>query len=203
MTMKPLVLDIMKYRFFCFIILVFASSNGWAQTKQEREFRITEKEFPDKSVDLIAPYLKHAKRLRFYKEIDGNKISYEIKFKKDKLFYSIEFDDKGILEDIEFIIKKVDIPSSSLENIQRYLKTNHQKVKIKKIQQQYLFDENTTEQDLKNAFQNLLLSTIRYEIVISAKEDSGFQYFEITFDNEGNHIGTRRFIDSNYDHVLY
>ena len=201
--MKLLVLDTMKYSFFCFIVLVFTGLKGLSQTKQEREFRIAKKEFPSKSIDLITPYLQEVKRLKFYKEIDGAKTSYELKFKKSKLYYSAEFDDKGNLEDIEFSIKKADIPSSSLENIQNYLNTNHQKVKIKKIQQQYLFEQNISEQDLKNAFQNLLLPEIRYEIVISGKEKISYQYYELTFDSEGNHLESRRFKASNYNHVLY
>lgn len=184
-------------------MLAFVFSTGFAQTKQEWEFRIDKDEFPSQSIDVIASYLQNVKRLRFYKEIDGAKTSYELKFKKDKLFYSVEFDTNGKLEDIEFIIKKADIPLSSLENIQDYLSANHQKAKIKKIQQQYLFDENITKQQLKSAFQNLLLPSIRYEIVISTKEESGYHYYEITFSSDGEKLDSRKFLDSNYDHVLY
>ena len=193
----------MKYKLFYTIILVFLHACGFAQTKQEKERRIDKKEFPDQGISLLKDYLKDVKRVRYYKETDGEKTSYEVKFKKDRLLFSIEFDTLGNLEDVEFIIKKIDIPSSSLEAIQNYLGTSYQKAKIKKIQQQYVIGDKEAEQLLKQAFQNLLLPFIKYEIIISAKEEKGYQYYEITFDSEGNHLNSRRFSSSNYDHVLY
>lgn len=200
--MKPTVLDIMKYKLFS-ILIVLGCLLGQAQIKQEREFRIDQKDFPSQAIALISPYVTNSKRVRFYKETDGEKTSFEAKFKKDKLFYSIEFDTIGNLEDIEFVIRKTDIPTDVFKNIANYLNVTYKKVKLKKIQQQYLAKVNNSEIVLKDAFQNLLLQSIRYEIIISAKAKKGFQIFEITFDSQGKQISTRRFSDSKYDHVLY
>lgn len=202
MITKPVVLDIMKYKIVSiFFVLGFFLSK--AQTKQEREFRIDEKDFPAQAITLIKPYFDNSKRVRFFKEIDGKKESYEVKFKKDKLFYSVEFDKAGNLEDIEFVVSKTDIPSDVFNTIEKYLNAAHQKVKLKKIQQQYLKGNSDAKKVLKDAFQNLLLLSIRYEIVISTKVEKGYQFFEITFDSKGKQISSRRFSDSKYDHVLY
>jgi hypothetical protein len=126
------------------------------------------------------------------------------KLKKDKLWYSIEFSKQGILEDIEILIDPVDIPNDTFQIIENYLKTNYSKYKIKRLQQQY---PSTTKEDLeltlKNAFQNLLLPSINYELVISGQKDRGYLDYEILFDSEGNFKNIRTSLPSNYEHVLY
>ena len=68
---------------------------SFAQNKYERESRIDKEEFPSKSFSLIQKYLEDAKRVRFYQEMDSTKKSYEAKFKKGRLHYSVEFNKNG------------------------------------------------------------------------------------------------------------
>ena len=113
MTMKSIVFAIKKYNSnamgtlkkisVCFILVWMLPFNAMAQNKYEREHRILKSQFPEKALGLITDKLVGAKRVRFYKEIDSAKISYEAKFKKDKLRYSVEFDTEGTLEDIEVL----------------------------------------------------------------------------------------------------
>ena len=182
----------------CFMCL------GYAQYKQEREFRILKKQFPENALVFLEDNIDGAKRVRYYKEMDSSRTSYETKFKKDRLHYSIEFDEQGQLEDIEIAIKKVDIPDESWQNILAYLNQKFQDLKIRKIQQQYPVMENeSVETTLKNAFQNLLLPTLNYELIVSAKEQKNYQQYEILFDAKGNLIKLRKSLPANYDHVLY
>jgi hypothetical protein len=185
-----------------FLVLLATSVLCFGQKKQEQEFRIEEEDLPEGIIPMVSDYLKNVKRLRFYKELDGEKSSYEIKFKRDRLLYSIEFDEKGELEDVEFIIKQTDIPEKTLENLSKYLKSNHGKYRIKKIQQQYL-NIVDAEQTLKKAFQNLILPEIRYELIIATKDDDGYGEYEITFTAEGKHLLTRKSVNTKYDHVLF
>ncbi len=173
-----------------------------AQVKHEREFRIKKKDFPTESYDLIKSKVSDAKKLKFYKEIDSLKISYEAKFKKDKLWYSIEFNEEGTLEDIEITIKEIDVPNETYERIQNYLGTNFTSFKIKKIQQQYV-TEDPVEKTFKNAFQNLMLPSVNYELIIDAKKEKNYDQFEILFNSEGNYLSIRKSLPPNYDHVLY
>ncbi|WP_350286411.1 hypothetical protein [uncultured Croceitalea sp.] len=200
--MKPVVLDIMKYKILIvfFLVSIVASL---AQTKQERELRIAEDELPENVLQHLKDYITSAKRLRFYKEQDGTKSSYEVKFKKDKLHYSVEFDENGTLEDVEFIIKPTDIPEDTYLSITAYLNKTFKKPRVKKIQQQYLAKDGTHKNVLKNAFQNLLIQQLNYELIISSKDDSGFNEYELTFNAEGKHLLTRKAVKSKYDHVLY
>lgn len=192
----------MKYNACLFLSLLFGTML-FGQLKQERESRISQSEFPAEALALLKPYTQQAKRLRFYKEQDGKKYSFEAKFKKDKLHYSVEFSEDGVLEDVEFIIKETDIPNDTFSRVTSYLEATYQKHRIKKIQQQYVFKDGMPEALLKTAFQNLLNANITYEIIVATKSKEGFSEYEITFNAAGENLGTRKSVDPNYDHVLY
>jgi len=186
-----------------FILVLLATSVlCFGQKKQEREFRIDKEELPKEITPVLTNYLNNVKRLRFYKELDGERSSYEVKFKKDRLLYSIEFDENGVLEDVEFIIKQKGIPDKTFEKLTKYLKANHEKYRIKKIQQQYLNTGNP-QKTLKDAFQNLILPEIQYELIIATKDEEGYGEYEITFDAVGGHLLTRKSVNTKYDHVLF
>ncbi len=202
--MKYNVLGTMRFSNLFLFILFMVCFPSYGQNKYEREFRILKKQFPEKALHYISEEIQGAKRVRFYKEIDSAKISFEAKFKKDKLNYSIEFDENGKLEDIEIIVKQIDIPEASWANIQNYLSTTFKKSKIRKIQQQYpVTDSESPETTIKNAFQNLLLPSLNYELIVSAKKEREYEQFEILFDAEGNLQKLRKSLPPNYDHVLY
>lgn len=201
--MKRTVLDMMKYSIFL-IAFLFACVSSFSQDKYEREHRILKKQFPEKALNYISEKLEGAKKIRFYREIDSAKTSFEVKFKKVRLWYSIEFDEQGELEDIEIDIKEIDIPNESWKNINTYLANNFSKTRIKKIQQQYRASQNeSTEVTLRNAFQNLLLPSINYEIIIAGKKETGYEEYEVLFDAEGVFRKIRKSLPANYDHVLY
>lgn len=195
----------MKYK--CFLLLImalFQYTTGIAQVKVEREHRIKKNQFPDAAHEFIREKLKDAKKIRFYKETDTTKISYEAKFKKDKLHYSIEFDDSGKLEDVEILIKEVDVPEDAWFNIIKFLKEKFEKYKIRRIQQQYPITSNETlETTLNNAFQNLLIPSLNYEIMVRGKIRDNHADFEILFGAEGDFVKMRESLPANYDHVLY
>lgn len=173
-----------------------------AQEKQEHEYRIQKAAFPTKAFEVIEGKLEGAKRVKYYKEMDSAKISYEVKFKKNRLWYSVEFTEEGALEDIEIAIKEADIPNDSYATIRTYLKENFTSYRIQKIQQQYI-KESTVEQTLKHAFQNLMIPSLNYELIIDGKKDKAYQKFEILFDAEGKFKKSRKSLPPNYDHVLY
>ena len=193
-----------KYRCLLLIVLGLITVNTFGQYKYEREHRIKKNQFPAEAHALIEEQLAEARRIRYYRETDSTKVSYEAKFKVDRLHYSVEFDQQGKLEDVEILIKEVDIPNASFKNITDYLDDNFEKYRIRRIQQQYPVSENeSVELTIKNAFQNLLLPTIRYELIIAGRKDKGFEDFEILFDADGNFLKMRKSLPVNYDHILY
>ncbi|NNE76515.1 MAG: hypothetical protein HKN31_05520 [Pricia sp.] len=192
-----------RKHFYTFLVLFLFGLSAWTQNKYEREYRIKKSQFPQASLDYISDRLEDARRIRFYKETDSTKISYEVKFKKDRLKYSVEFTEEGVLEDVEIEIKPLDIPNDAYTEIKEYLSDNFAKHNIRKIQQQYSTADSDTETTLKNAFQNLLLPSIKYELIINAKKDGGYAQFEVLFDAQGDFISMRKSLPPNYDHVLY
>ena len=204
MIMKSLVFDMKKFSCLLTLFLFLGVTSGWAQNKYEREFRIRKSQFPEKAYAFLKEELQNAKRVRYYKEIDSSKVSFEVKFKRERLYYSIEFDASGNLEDVEVLIKEDDIPNSSFEAIENYLKGYFSKYRIRKIQQQYTLSAfGSVSNTLKNAFQNMIDPKINYELIVGGSTNSGFQDYEIQFDAEGNFISMRKSLPANYDHVLY
>ncbi len=195
-------LENMKNKLFLFLLIgccSFASS----QNKYEREYRIRKSQFPRVALDLMESELGKVKRLKFYKETDSAKTSFEAKFKKEKLWYSVEFDQSGQLEDIEVLIKQVDIPSDALVKMKTYFNSAFSKHRIKRIQQQYPANQEQLKKTFRNAFQNLLLPSLNYELVVAGKVDKSYFDYEILFDAEGNFKKIRKSLPPNYDHVLY
>ncbi|MGP1991360.1 hypothetical protein D9V96_005710 [Zobellia laminariae] len=195
----------MNFKTVLFLVLciTLSTNSAFAQVKNEREHRIRKSQFPEQALTLVKEKLANARRIRFYKEIDSSKISYEAKFKKDRLQYSIEFNAKGKLEDVEITIKPVDIPNDAYSKITTYLEENFIKYKIQKIQQQYITDGDNVDQTLKEAFQNLMLPSIKYVFLINGKNDNGSEKFEILFNSEGKFELMKNALPPNYDHVLY
>lgn len=185
------------------VIFLLCFQIGQAQYKYEREFRILKSQFPKEAISTIEENITDFKRIKFYKETDSIKVSYEAKLKKDKLWYSIEFDKDGFLEDIEILIKTADIPNDTYANIKTYLNNNFSKYRVKRLQQQYPSNSDTLKETFKNAFQNLILSSNNYEIVVVGRKDQGYLDYEILFDADGNFKQIRTSLPPNYDHVLY
>jgi len=193
----------MKYSLFIITSILWCFP-VFSQAKYEKEFRIKQADFPQKALALINDKIRGVKRLRFYKEIDSIAISYEAKFKKDRLFYSVEFNTEGELQDIEILIQEIDIPKDVFGSITKHLEETYPKYSIRKLQQQYPLKEGTQHSSLlKEAFQNLLLPYINYELIVSCKSEAGRREFEYLFDAEGNFLSKRESLPANYDHILY
>ncbi|MGJ8715025.1 MAG: hypothetical protein ACSHXG_07980 [Maribacter stanieri] len=182
---------------------LFCFQLAHSQYKYEKEHRILKSQFPTEAIAIIEENITDYKRIKFYKETDSIKISYEAKLKKDKLWYSIEFNEDGKLEDIEILIKSTDIPNDTYSNIESYLNNNFTKYRIKRLQQQYPSTNDSFDEIFKNAFQNLILPSNNYEIVVVGRKEKGYLDYEILFDADGNFKQIRTSLPPNYDHVLY
>lgn len=194
----------MKYKIVCLVFVLTCAGWGHSQETSEREYRIKRSEFPLIAYEFVKTELNNVKKLRFYKERDSARTLYKAKFKKAKLYYSLEFDATGGLNNIEVLITRVDIPDDSFSVIQTYLGKNFKLFKIHKISQQYLVsDEIPLKTTIKNAFQNLIISSLNYELFISSKSNKERHEYEILFDSEGNFIRIRELVAPNYDHILY
>ena len=184
--------------------MVLLGTIGYPQDKYERAFRIKKSQFPKEAITLLESSSFGAKKIRFYKETDSAKTTFAAKFKKDKLHYAIEFDKNGQLENIQFLIREVDIPEAALKNIRQYLKAEFKNYRVRKMQQQYPLNmDNNPEAGLKNAFQNLILPSIKYVLHVAGKQERQYVHYQIRFDSAGKFLLKREMLPPNYDHVLY
>lgn len=188
----------MKYNLSLFLVLFCIGCQCFSQAQPEREHRIKKSEFP--SYDLNPMLLLQAKKLRYYKEVDTSATTYSLKFKKNKMDYHMDFNEKGVLLNMGFLVKEIDIPSHSYSTITTYLNNNFKRVKIKRMYQRYA----ATEEDaIRNTFQNLILPSITYEIQFRAKKEQHMEDFLATFNAEGKVLDVKRALPANFDRILY
>ena len=83
--------------------LSIISQLTFSQEKHEKEERIERSDFPEAALKVVNSLPTNCKRTRFYKETDGEKYSFETKFKYRKKNYSLEFSVNGQIEDLEVI----------------------------------------------------------------------------------------------------
>lgn len=188
----------MKYSYLALMLFLIIGPNCFAQAKLEREHRIKKSQFP--SIDMDKLTLENAKYLRYYREVDSSKITYTLKFRKGKMLYHIDYNEKGAIQNTGFMVKEVDIPTDTYANISSVLKDKFKKTKIKYIQQRY---PGSVENVLKNTFQNLILPSNTYKVMLRGKKvDDGKDYIAI-FNAEGHLENMAMALPPNYDHVLY
>lgn len=204
MIMKLHVLDIMKFRAiksFSVIFLFVFAIGMFAQTKDEREISVKLNNFPINAQSIVKDLQKSTKRLRLYKEFDGNKTSYEAKFKYKNNRYSVEFDVDGSLEDIELIIKEKNIP---IEVIELYFQSKFDAYNLTKIQKQFINTVSKSDKDFVSAtLSGSTESTINYEIIAEVKIDSNRDIMELLFTEKGEFIKSRILKPTSYEHIMY
>ena len=115
---------------------------GQKALKREVEERIKLEEMPDKAVELLAVWLEESKRSRFYHETDGRQQSYEAKLTHKKRRFSIEFDTNGNLQDVEEWMHFEKLPHNTQDSIALVLEEAYDKYKIRRVQRQFVPQEN-------------------------------------------------------------
>lgn len=177
-------------RLILILCLLIITVSGYSQIKYEKEERINRDEAPA-SATCFVDSMNITSRIKWFKEIGYDKISFEAKTKFKGKRLSIEFSEDGIFEDIEVEIRKEDIPQLVSNKISKYLLSLNTKYKIDKIQIQYSGDSNLILNYVRTEVASNKL-IINYEIVIATKVDGVFVRFEYLFDKNGNFIQKSR-----------
>lgn len=197
----------MKSRLVLFSAFFFLSSFAVAQVKYEKEERIPVDDLPPVVQALLPQLQTNAKRMRYYCEFDGDKDSYEVKFKKHSTHFSIEFSQEGSLEDIEMLIKKANLPSSVMTS----LNDTFPRCKLTRIQKQFVHPKgadpaNTLRIVLSKNHDTLnhkLIDEANYEIEAQCFIENRFQKMELLFNADGKLLSTRTIIAEADDHIIY
>lgn len=183
------------------MVLAFAKADYLtAQSKQERESRVERTEFPEAAQQLLDLFSQKGKGVKFYRETDGDAVSFEMKLKVNRRWRSVEFDENGRLEDIEVTIRKRRIAQQALRNIQEVLDSLSDKNKIEKVQLQFLPTSDNPQEMLerldRNQFDN-------YEIIAAFKEKRKIYRKELLFSSQGMLLQSRDIKRIAYDFLLF
>ncbi|MEQ8549745.1 MAG: hypothetical protein RIC03_17665 [Cyclobacteriaceae bacterium] len=193
----------MKKTTIIFQLLFFVMISGVAQEKKyERERRVKPSEIPFQIQSLLQPYLEKAHHSKFYKETDFDHESFEVKFRWNKVKYSIEFSNLAELEDIEATIKWADLGEQVQSGICTFF-SQFEKHKIDKIQQQFSSKSIMDKEALDQALNDFKGEIVRYELVVELKEQKEWTPYELLFDDEGILISKREITKRTTDFILY
>lgn len=193
----------MKHILLIIILMlpIFAMSQD---KKIEKEEDIDREEMPEKTQKYLVENLPEPiNKIRYYHETDGDKESYEVKFRFNRHRFSVEFNERGILEDIEVQVKKKDLKPLVLRNIQNYLGQHHDRFKIEKIQAQYLSKVEDAEKTIKRAEKFNSNSPDHYEIIVATKNKGKLKKYEMLFDATGIFENEREILRNSYDSLIF
>ncbi|MBC2843577.1 hypothetical protein [Winogradskyella flava] len=193
----------LNFSMLCFSMVLFAQFSI-GQTKNEREERIKISEFPELAIPVVQALPEACKRIKFYKETDGDKHSFEVKFKYNKQRYSLEFSEDGIIEDIEITTRFKRIEEKSKTEIERFLKQAFDKHKLIKIQKQFVYSvEKSASQFINEALSDASLLVPNFEIIAEVRQKKRREIREFTFNDKGLFKNSRILNPTSYEHVLY
>ena len=180
------------------LFLLPALTIGQAK-KIEKEEDIARKKMPE----VAKSYLSQNMPKKYYYETDGDKESFEAKFKHKGSRYSVEFNKQGKLQDIEVKVQKKQMKNNSLEKIKSYLKSNHERFKIEKIQAQFITDKRSPDESMVKSrdVQNSIPDN--YELIVATKNDGKLKKYEYLFDSDGNFKKEREIIRNSYDYLIF
>lgn len=197
-------MDLVKFRIGISLLFIFLSSCPiWAQTKYEKEYRLKEHKVPAQAIEFVAA-LPFDKKIKWFKEegLDTNSVEAKTKFRSQK--YSIEFDQNGILEDIEIEEKWKAKKGKTKEVINTHLQSNFEKYKVLKSQVQYTGTNEGLIAAIKSqAYGSAPGITTRYELVVKTKKQRTHQKMEFLFDDSGVLLQQLIILPKNTDNLEY
>jgi hypothetical protein len=192
-----------RFKIILLLFFAFAKANSvHAQSenvKLEREQRVDSSLFTVSALSLVQE-IAVDRKVKFYKEFDGDKTSLEAKFKKRRQRYSIEFSLDGTLEDVEIEVKRKDIDLLLWKKIKIQLDSVSDQWRVEKMQQQYVSNPFNKEGLLlkieEKEFDNL-------ELIVAFKSNRKIYRKELLFNTEGEIINQRNVNRLAYDFLLF
>jgi len=156
------------------------------ELKEEKETRISESDVPKNALHIIESFEVNRKK-KWYLQTNFEHLSYEVKFKHDGHFFSLEFNNNGNILDVEKLVKWDELPEKQRKKIEQSLSERFEHHKIIKVQIQYtgdvddledLFDGDPEDEDLDEL-------TEKFEIVLEGKRESSWELYEVLISTNG------------------
>lgn len=178
---------------FCFLMthVIFA------QQKFEREFRLQQNDVP-KNASKFVNGIDFKKKIKWYGEESNDGKTFEAKVKYKKHLYSIEFNEKGVLLDVEKKIRFSKLANALQTKIQKEFSKRFQKHTIKKVQVQFKGLEGEVQKIFDATDVSSLSLDIFYEIVVKAKKEDTYSLYEFTFTQKGSFLKALKFTPESF-----
>jgi hypothetical protein len=193
----------LTFLFFSTLLLTSFPLVSAQDIKDENEKSINREDMPTSSLAMINRFWNKEKKVDFYRQNNGEMISYEAKLEWNGHQYSIEFDSEGSLINVEQLIDFKDIPVASQNTITEELSKQYTRFRFTRIQRQYSAEEaddrdEILEDVIDEDYEDLI---IRFEIVVDAQNKAVMGSFEWLFDEQGNMIQKRRIVRRSLDNI--
>ncbi|WP_020404571.1 hypothetical protein [Gracilimonas tropica] len=190
---------------FLLPILTFTPDGSlFAQnTKDEVEKSISRDAMPANALSQINQFWNEEKKADFYRQSNGEMISYEAKLDWNGYRYSIEFDAIGSLINVEQLIDIQELPEALRNTITEEIDKQYTRFKFTRIQRQFsASEEDENDEILENVLEEDFDDLkIRYEIEVDAQNKKELGSFELLFDENGNLIQKRKIVRRSLDNI--
>lgn len=177
---------------------VFCSFQVQSQRKYEREMRIHKSEVPPAALQYISGIQLNT-RMKWFKEIGLNEITYEAKTIYHRERFSIEFTNKGELIDVEIEIKEKDIPQPAHNKMLQYLDSLYVNFHVDKIQIQFSGNKHILASCIKQWRMLCRCVHRQYELVVNTQVDGNFQLFNYIFSDTGEFVESAHIVFKRID----
>ena len=185
-----------------------------AQTpKREVESSISRDEMPPPALAVLEEVAAVVEKADYYRETDGEVVSFEAKLQARGYLWSVEFFEAGGLMNVEQLIPFDEIPMPTRRHIEGELDSLFARYTLTRIQRQYTPEDEDDGEDL---LEDLLErdeedddeeedvdAIVRYELEVNGRDGDVLGAFELTFDADGRLVQQRRIVRRPVDNLLY
>lgn len=186
---------------FFFIVSPLLSFVSFSQEKFEKEYRINHEAVPNNAKEVIDLFHFDGK-IKWYKEIGMNIISYEAKAKKDGKRYSVEFTKEGDFEDVEVKTPFKLLGDQIKKTIEQTLRSQFVSFKIIKTQIQYSGKPEAIQMFLHDKSTSNSI-VVKYELVVSGKVENTYSTYEFLFSDTGEFLQKKQIVPRSTDNLEY
>ncbi len=188
--MQSLIFAFMKgnavQRYIWPLVLIMLMATVSMGQKIELEERIPETDFPKMALEEVRQKFPQGRRVKFYREISqADSLTFEAKLLSDGHWYSVEFYPDGTLVDIEKRVKFKSLPEAVREQIRKRWERDFRKSRVVKCQEQRSSEG------------------IRYEIEMRGKDESGTDFYQYLFADDGTFLNREKIELRPSDMTLY
>ena len=188
---------------YSLIIWFVASLPLVAQTKLEKEYRMSKEAVPLPALRFVDD-LAQERKVKWYKEQGLERSTIEAKFKRNKRRYSVEFNNSGLLEDVEIERSYRSLPDTLKTALDLFFEAQYKRHRICKTQIQYSGKPEKVLAFLQQSGVTAMPRVVtRFEIVAKVKSDKTSREVEFLFDLSGRLLSKAVIIQKNADHLEY